>query len=558
MPGLSTVARRDEAWRKYRREGSSAMTSSGSHGGGPSDGEFDGQWTSAQPGPGSGRPGADAPENRSPETVSPDSTPPDSTPPGTPPPGSMSYPHTAPPQGFGDTFARPGASQPGATPPGTGPQPGAPQSGIYPAGAPQFSNAYGRPTPPPTQGFPAVPGGPSGPGGPPFGPPAFEGPGGPEYPQPQPPAKQRLSSGLKVALVIGAVLLAILASGIGGVVGANLAGNSTTDTSEPIGGDPNAQPGEVQPEAPEGSIQDIAAKTLDSVVSIDVTDARNQGEGSGVVLSADGVIMTNNHVITLGQGGRAAGEIGVSFADGTRADAQVLGQDEISDIAVLKVDRSGLSPITIGNSNNIAVGQQVIAIGAPMGLESTVTSGIISALNRPVPTSRQGDVTSVIDAIQTDAAINPGNSGGALVNARGALIGVNTAIYSARASEDQPAGSIGLGFAIPVDQAVRVAEQLQQEGRADHAGLGVTVRPNPDVNTPGALIDSVQANGPAANANVPEGALVTELGDRKIKTGEALVAAVRSHAPGDTVPLTYSFQGRESTVNVRLDKLPDN
>jgi putative serine protease PepD len=254
-------------------------------------------------------------------------------------------------------------------------------------------------------------------------------------------------------------------------------------------------------------------------------------------------------------GAGSSPKLTVTFSDGSTADAEIVGADQISDIAVIKVDKTGLTPIEVGTSNNLTVGQEVIAIGSPLGLNGTVTTGIISALNRPVSTRGEGDgQASVIDAIQTDAAINPGNSGGALVNANGALIGVNSAIASL--SEGQSGGSIGLGFAIPIDQAMRIANELEQTGKATQAGLGVSVRSGaPSAEDPGALISEVQFGGAASKAGIPNGALVTKVDDRVIPSGDALIAAVRSHAPGDNVKITYEVNGQEKTAQVTLDTL---
>ncbi len=227
----------------------------------------------------------------------------------------------------------------------------------------------------------------------------------------------------------------------------------------------------------------------------------------------------------------------------------------MSDIAVVRAkDISGLTTITIGSSADLRVGQSVVAVGSPLGLESTVTAGIISALNRPVSTVGDADnQNTVLDAIQTDAAINPGNSGGALVNMNGELIGVNSAIATLgdSAGPDAEAGSIGLGFAIPVDQAKRIADQLIATGKASHASLGVRV--TSDASTHGARVVEVVGSGPAASAGLPTGAVVTKLDDRVINGADALVAAVRSRAPGDTITLTYTDpSGATKTVRVKL------
>ncbi len=365
------------------------------------------------------------------------------------------------------------------------------------------------------------------------------------------------SGGSKAGLAVAVIAACALAGGIGGVVGASVDndGNSSSLTGSTIAGDRDtAQP----VAAPAGSTQAVAAKVLPSVVSIDVRVGNREGEGSGVVLSADGVILTNNHVVTAESGG--TGQLTVNYSDGSTSGARVLGTDPISDIAVIKADKTGLTPITVGTSGNLAVGQNVIAVGSPLGLAGTVTTGIISSLNRPVSTAGEDNSTaSVIDAIQTDAAINPGNSGGALVNANGALIGINTAIASlssGSSSEGGQSGSIGLGFAIPIDQAMRVAKELQQTGKATQAGLGVSVRSaGTAANTPGAQISDVTAGGAAARAGIPAGALITKVNDRVISSGDALVAAIRSNAPGDTVSITYSANGSTRTVQVTLDTL---
>jgi putative serine protease PepD len=236
----------------------------------------------------------------------------------------------------------------------------------------------------------------------------------------------------------------------------------------------------------------------------------------------------------------------------------VIGTDPSSDIAVVKADNvSGLTPITLGSSGNLRVGQDVVAIGSPLGLEGTVTTGIVSALNRPVAAG--GDAqnqNTVLDAIQTDAAINPGNSGGALVDMNGDLVGVNSAIATLGGdpSESQ-SGSIGLGFAIPVDQAKRIADELIQNGTASHASLGVQVVSDRTID--GAKIMDVTDGGAAKTAGLPAGSVVTKVDDRVISSGNALVAAIRSKAPGDQVTLTYlDASGKPQTVQVTLGKAP--
>ncbi|MFT3715944.1 MAG: trypsin-like peptidase domain-containing protein [Gordonia sp. (in: high G+C Gram-positive bacteria)] len=369
----------------------------------------------------------------------------------------------------------------------------------------------------------------------------------------QPVAAAPKSSSKLPLTVAGVAAVGLLAGGIGGVVGHQMSdsGSSTSNSSSKVQTVPGAT-ATAQPPAEPGSVQDVAARVLPSVVSIEVSTGQESGSGSGVVLSEDGTILTNNHVVAAG-GDKPADQVLVSFSDGSRARAKVIGADPTNDIAVIKADKTGLQPIAMGTSSNLSVGQSVIAIGSPLGLEGTVTTGIISALNRPVSTAgADGSVESVIDAIQTDAAINPGNSGGALVNSSGALIGINSAIATLGGDQSSQSGSIGLGFAIPIDQARRVADQLMNGGKVTRANLGVNVRPNDDVTQPGALVASVVKGGAADQAGIPQGALITKVDDQTISSSEALVAAIRSHAPGDQVKIVYTAGGKQQTVDVKL------
>ncbi|WP_084484171.1 S1C family serine protease [Nocardia anaemiae] len=380
-------------------------------------------------------------------------------------------------------------------------------------------------------------------------------PGGP-YPgamfsaEPQPePARRPVRTGL----VVGAVALALVSGGVGGAVGSLVTRSDNghaTVTNALDAPKPNVSN---VANAPAGSTQAVAQKVLPSVVMIKVASNRAQGEGSGVVLSSDGLILTNNHVAS---GGGANAKMEVAFADGSTAPATLVGADPVSDLAVIKVQgKDGLTPIELGTSSNLAVGQPVIAIGSPLGLAGTVTTGIVSALNRPVSTNGEGtpsQVQPVIDAIQTDAAINPGNSGGALVDASGKLIGINTAIASLGGSEasGQQSGSIGLGFAIPVDQARRVADELIKTGHATYAQIGIKLRPQ---DTAARVLEATP-DGPAAKAGIPAGAVITKVDSRTIDSGDALIAAIRSHQPGDKVKITYTDEqgNNPKTVDVTL------
>jgi putative serine protease PepD len=375
-------------------------------------------------------------------------------------------------------------------------------------------------------------------------------PSGGRYPQhqqvqpPRPPRKRSRAG----ALTVGALTIAVVSAGIGGGVALmakpdNHGGGGTQIT---------AAPSVPAASLPAGSVEQVAAKVVPSVVKLETDMGRASEEGSGIILSSDGLILTNNHVVE----GAKAGDTTITFADGRTTKFTVVGTDPSSDIAVVKADGvSDLTPITIGSSANLKVGQDVVAIGSPLGLEGTVTTGIISALNRPVAAG--GDIknqNTVLDAIQTDAAINPGNSGGALVNMNGELVGVNSAIATLGGdSADAQSGSIGLGFAIPIDQAKRIADELIQGGTASHASLGVQV--GNDTASHGAKIVEVTSGGAAAAAGLPSGVVVTKVDDRVIGSADALVAAVRSKAPGEKVTLTYlDPSGKPQTVQVTLGK----
>jgi putative serine protease PepD len=301
-----------------------------------------------------------------------------------------------------------------------------------------------------------------------------------------------------------------------------------------------------------------AAKAAPSVVTIYVSSGTNSGSGSGVVLTGDGYVLTNNHVVTLE--GTGTGTVQVRTADGTLYDATVVGTDPASDLAVVRLTgASGLTAATFADSDKVQVGDVAVAIGAPLGLSNTVTDGIISATGRAVATgSTQNDAT-VIDALQTDAAINPGNSGGALVNGAGEVVGINSAIAtvaSGSPGSQSQSGNIGVGFAIPSNTAQRIAKELIANGKATRAFLGVSTRTaangqNSDLGT-GAQIVSVESGSAAASAGLQVGDVVTAVGERPITSSTDLTAAVRSKAPGDTVTLTVRRGSASSTTDVTL------
>jgi putative serine protease PepD len=379
---------------------------------------------------------------------------------------------------------------------------------------------------------------------------------------PPPPPEQAAESPRPRRWVALLSAVALAAGLVGGGAGAALTGAldngpTTTPASTGTSLQGTGSPASTGTTAPNGSVEAVAAAVLPSVVSIEVTTAQGGGEGTGIVLSSDGLILTNNHVVADAASG--AGSIMVTLNDGSTAPATIIGRDPVTDLAVIKAKGvSGLTKATLGSSANLAPGEQVVAIGSPLGLQGTVTSGIISALNRPVRTgSASGTETAstVIDAIQTDAAINPGNSGGPLVNLNGEVVGINSAIASLGASAGGQSGSIGLGFSIPIDQARSIATQLIDTGTAVHAQLGVSVHDatsGSSAFSDGATVAAVTPGGGAAKAGLVAGDVVTKVGTRAIDSADALIAAIRSHQPGDTITLTYTHNGKATTTQVTL------
>ena len=300
-----------------------------------------------------------------------------------------------------------------------------------------------------------------------------------------------------------------------------------------------------------GSIADVAARVLPAVVSLEIRTGDVGDTGSGVVIDGAGYIVTNNHVVSLAATNPQA-QLTVIFDDGqqTRVPGTIVGRDPLTDLAVVKVDVDNITVAQVGDSASLAVGDPVIAIGSPLGLAGTVTTGIVSALDRPLRLSGEGtDTDAVIDAVQTDAAVNPGNSGGPLVDGTGAVVGINTAI---RTLGGETSGSIGLGFAVPIDTVRDVAEQIIRSGAVQHSTIGVNVRSATDGVTDGAQVQNVQADGPAAAAGIVEGDVIIRVGDRAVGDADELVVAVRAHDPGVTVPVVLLREGRELTVQVTL------
>ncbi len=291
---------------------------------------------------------------------------------------------------------------------------------------------------------------------------------------------------------------------------------------------------------------------LPSVVKIDVRTAQGGGSGSGVILSSDGQILTNNHVVA-----ESTGDLTVSFNDGSTAPAHVVGTDPLTDLAVIQAEGvSGLTPANLGSSDKVDVGEEVVAVGSPFGLQSTVTSGIVSALDRPVDTSDGSGEGSVFPAIQTDAAINPGNSGGALVDLSGNVIGINSAIRTSGSTMQSEGGSIGLGFAIPIDEARPIVQQLIDGETPTHARIGVTVGDavaSSGFTSTGAEIGDVTAGSAGDQAGLQKGDVITSVDHEPVTGADALVATVRKYRPGDEVTLTYLRDGETDTTTLTLD-----
>jgi len=320
--------------------------------------------------------------------------------------------------------------------------------------------------------------------------------------------------------------------------------------------------------APDEPLSQAAAKVLPSVVSISFRSDQEAGSGSGIIITSDGEILTNNHVVALVANG---GSLKVTFADGKTVDAEILGRDPATDLAVIKAKNvSGLKPATFGNSSDLHVGDTVLAIGSPLGLDGSVSAGIVSALDRAITLqgeeqqqqgpfgngsqSSPGD-TAVIDAIQTDAAINPGNSGGALINTQGQVVGINTAIASlAQGGATSQGGNIGVGFAIPIDSARSIATQLAKGDKVTHAFMGVRIEDSN--NGDGARIGSVESGQPAEKAGLKDGDVITKVGDKSVTDATDLTAAIRSRKPGDKVTVTYTRDGDTRTAEVTLGELP--
>ncbi|MCX4779535.1 S1C family serine protease [Streptomyces sp. NBC_01264] len=412
-----------------------------------------------------------------------------------------------------------------------------------PAPAPQAMGAEGWPPPPPAApAYGASHGGGGGGWGVPLG---TDG-------APQPKRKG------KGGLIAGVLAAALIAGGVGGGVG-YWAADRSTDGSGSTTVSAGITPKDLKRDPT--SVAGLAAGALPSVVTIEASAGDGEGgTGTGFVYDQQGHILTNNHVVASAANG---GKLSATFSDGKKYEAEVVGRAQGYDVAVIKLKNppSGLKPLPLGDSDKVAVGDSTIAIGAPFGLSNTVTTGIVSAKNRPVASGDgSGGKNSYMSALQTDASINPGNSGGPLLDGRGAVIGINSAIQSAGNGGfgGGQAGSIGLGFAIPVNQAKNVAESLIKTGKPVYPVISVSV--DLAAKTDGAKIsesgasanDLVDPAGPAGKAGLKPGDVITEFGGKPIDSGPTLISEIWTYKPGDTVKLTYLRGGKPTTVDITL------
>ena len=342
-----------------------------------------------------------------------------------------------------------------------------------------------------------------------------------------------------------AILLAFVAGLVGAIFGASSSGSL-------FGQSINLSRVTNSVERPPGSVADLAQRVIPSVVSIEASSKDGGSTGTGFVIESNGYILTNNHVIA--EAATNNGAIDVTLNNGQKFVAKIIGRDASYDLAVIKIATTGLTALQLGDSDKVAVGDSVIAIGSPLGLSGTVTLGIISAKDRAVTAGETGSDNSFINALQTDAAINPGNSGGPLIDSTGAVIGVNSAIATLGSSFGSQTGSIGLGFAIPINQARKTADQLIKNGKATYPVLGVSI--DMKFEGDGALIavndKAILPGGPAAKAGLKAGDLIIKFDGRTINTSEELIVSIRAKSVGDKVQLTYIRNGVTATTTVTL------
>lgn len=462
-------------------------------------------------------------------------------------PGSEAASWPGPESGLAPAGSAPGVSVT-TDPSGYGSVPGTP------AGQPQHqTTAFDTDSQPttaqPLPGYP--PPGATGYAGPGYTPPGYTPPGYgndsaafaaqtvavPVQPHPAPAGSRKQRGPRGGAILALAAVVGLLAGLLGGFLGARWSANNPSATLPQAS--PNTSP------RPEGSVAAIAAKVSPSVVSLSVEGQLAEGTGSGFVIRQDGYILTNNHVVADAVN---SGSITVRFEDGRTMDASIVGRDSSYDLAVIKVNATGLTVAPLGNSDGVVVGDLAVAIGSPLGLDGTVTAGIISAKNRAVTAGGQGEA-SFINAIQTDAAVNPGNSGGPLVNGDSQVIGVNSAIATLDSGSGQ-SGSIGLGFAIPINQARRIAEELIATGKSTKPVIGVQL--DTSYTGDGARVAKVIPGGPADEAGMQDGDIIVEFDGVPVTDSTQLIVDVRSKSPGDEVSMKVKRDSSTIDLTVTL------
>ncbi len=374
---------------------------------------------------------------------------------------------------------------------------------------------------------------------PPVGPPPL-----PEDPAVRPAGEGPRRPGLRLVFLV-AVVTALLAGALGGTLGYVFATHGGVGRHTALGGG-SGSTSSAQVNRPPDSLAGVAARVLPSVVTVKVGTDSGYSLGSGFIVSSDGYVVTNDHVVE-GQSGQTT----VTFNDATSVAAKLVGVDQESDIAVLKLDKTGLPAVQFGDSDQVAVGDPVLAIGSPLALANTVTAGIVSALDRTIEADEPGGPTRYYAAIQTDAAVNHGNSGGPLLDGAGRVIGVNAVIKSLASNSDE-AGNIGLAFAIPINQAKRVAQDIIDTGHARRTVIGAQLSNSYQNPNGGVEVTSVSAGGPAANAGIKTGDVITRLNGRPLEEPTDLIALVRKYAPGTAVTVQYQRDGAPHTVQVTL------
>jgi putative serine protease PepD len=386
-------------------------------------------------------------------------------------------------------------------------------------------------------------------------------------PSEQPGRSYRLAA----TIAVGILTAAVIGGGVGALAGHReashgAAGPAVADLTIPQAVLPVTGPTLPPAQAP-GSVAAIAAAVVPSVVTINVRNDTEQATGSGVVLRADGYIVTNNHVVAPSLSGGGTLTVDLSATD-TGIPAQVVGRSPSDDLAVIKIARTGLRAARLGHSSSLQVGDEVVAIGAPLGLSGSVSEGIVSALNRNVDVPEEGTTqkaTVLGNAIQTDAAINPGNSGGALVDSTGAVVGINSAIASLGSSggAGSQTGSIGVGFAIPIDYVVSVTTEIIRTGTVTHPYIGISLTTidadtaGPGGPQSGAVIRSIVAGSPASKSDLRVGDVIVGIGSTPVRSADDLIVATRSYGIGQPVTLKVIRGGQTISVSVVLGENPN-